>query len=124
MLVEMGFSAPQAHDALEVCGGNMDDAYDFLCSNAGAVSTSQLETQTAAKSFSLNALVGMGFDSTKARQALDATDGRLDDAVAYLLSGKGKPGQCAPPKKKLATDSSAAKPGAAYYHANKYDGKE
>lgn len=52
MFVEMGFTAAQAHDALKVCGGNVDDAYDFLCSKTGAVSSSQVETQTAAKSFS------------------------------------------------------------------------
>jgi hypothetical protein len=52
MFVEMGFTAAQAHDALKVCGGNVDDAYDFLCSKTGAVSSSHIETQTAAKSFS------------------------------------------------------------------------
>lgn len=120
MLVEMGFTAAQASHALEVCDGNPDDAYDFLCSPAEAVSSSQDETQTAAMNSSdeLDALVGMGFDSTKARQALDATDGQIDDAVQYLLSGRGKPEQRATPKKKLVIESHATTPGALFCAAN------
>ena len=42
----------------------------------------KLKRKQQQRTIRLDALVGMGFDSTKARQALDATDGRLDDAVA------------------------------------------
>jgi hypothetical protein len=51
VLVEMGFTASQASHALNVCGGNTKDAYDFLSSSNELVSSSRGGSYTSSMSF-------------------------------------------------------------------------
>jgi hypothetical protein len=76
VLVEMGFTASQASHALNVCGGNTKDAYDFLSSSNELVSSSRGGTQAAAL---------FDFDSTKPRQVFDENvDGQVDYSSSTL----------------------------------------
>jgi hypothetical protein len=51
VLVEMGFTGSQASHALNVCGGNTKDAYDFLSSSNELVSSSRGGSYTSSSSF-------------------------------------------------------------------------
>jgi hypothetical protein len=62
--------------ALNVCGGNTKDAYDFLSSSNELVSSSRGGTQAAAL---------FDFDSTKPRQVFDENvDGQVDYSSSTL----------------------------------------
>merc|ERR1712224_1024257 len=70
-LVDMGFPEAKARDALQACGGNVDEAINMCMS--------------ADDGAEVNQLVAMGFTAQQARDALDGAGGNVERAAAILL---------------------------------------
>lgn len=75
-LVAMGFPEDQAKVALEMAGGDVQQAAAALAQGGGG----NVDPQK------LQDLVAMGFPEQRARQALDSAGGNLEQATAMLLS--------------------------------------
>jgi len=111
MLARMGITTAQAKQAsLGECDGNVDRATDLLFLGSAVVEDSEAKKPAAKKkrvlmkpatkkksaakktparcpSKGLDALSTMGFDVHKPRKAFNATEGKMNCADGYLLSG-------------------------------------
>jgi hypothetical protein len=116
-LMAMGYSQPHAKRALDIAGGDMEQAVGYLL--MGAHSQSQLDahdlvdsmshvavglpedtlaplpTTTKPGAFSVSGvqeLVLMGYSTDAARDALKVANGDMDQAINYLLMGESRSG--------------------------------